>query len=104
MRVGSRDHHHSQLAAAGRHIAERVAIAEPWTVMQRNLRRIECHAAARAQTCGIGVGAPKVIEPEIDIKLAGVVLHQSELRPAHRAIEPFGRIGGGGNAAGERKG
>ncbi len=105
MRVGSRDHHHSQLAAAGRQIPERVPIAEPLrTVMQGNLRRVKRHAAARAETCGIGVRPAEVIEPEIDVELSGVVLHQGELRPSHRAIEPFGRIGGFSYAAGKRKG
>ncbi len=105
MRIGSRDHYHSQLAATGRQIAERVAVAEPLrAVMQRNLRRVERHAAAGAQARGIGVRPAEVIEPEVDVELSGVVLHQGKLRPSHRMIEPFGRIGCFSYAAGKRKG
>src|SRR5262249_55968637 len=60
-------------------------------VMKRNLGGIVCDAAARAEACGVRMHAVEIIEPELWIILAGIVFDQSELRPAHGAIEP-GRI------------
>ncbi len=96
VRVGARDDHHVQLAAPGHQIAECISAAEPLTaVVQRDLRRIIRHASARAEAGGIGVGALEVVQPEVEIVRARIVLHQRQLRPAHGPVEPVVRRGGG---------
>src|ERR1017187_5570081 len=93
MGIGARDHHHVQFAASGHQIAERVARAEPLAaIVQRNFRGIVRHRAAGAETGGVGMGAAKVVQPEVEVVGAGVVFHQRQLRPAHGAVEPL--IGG----------
>ena len=106
VRIGARDHHHVQLAASGHQIAERVARAQPLAaIVQRNFGGIVSHAAARAETGGIGMRAPEVVQPEGEVVRAGVVFGQRQLRPAHGAVEPL--IGGGRRracVAGQREG
>ena len=89
MRIGARQHHHIQRAAPGDQIAERVTIAQPRTaVMQRDVGGIVGHVAARTQARAVGVDAAEVVEPEVHVETAGVVLRQRQLRPAQRFVEP----------------
>ena len=89
MRVGPREDDHSELAAARDQLAERVAVAQLLTaMMERNFGRVVRHAPAGAQTDAVAAGAAEVVEPEREVELARVVLHQRELGPPHRAIDP----------------
>ena len=93
VRVGAHEDDQAQFAAAGNQFAQHVAVAQPGAAMVKwNLRRIIRHATAAAEANGVGVGAPEIIQPEGGVELAGVVLHQGELRPAHRFVHP-GRSG-----------
>src|SRR5208337_3775797 len=81
-------------------LTEDVAVAQPSAaVVQRDLRRIVGHTAPGAEADGVTVRAAEVVEPESRVKLAGVILDQGELRPAHRAVHPA-RGGGDGGAGG----
>ena len=89
VRIGARDDDHAELAAAGDQIAKRIAVTEPLAaMMERDRGRIVGDAAARAEADGVGFRALEVIEPELRIELARIVLDERELRPAHRAIDP----------------
>ena len=91
VRVGAHEHHHTKLAAAGDQIAKHVAVAEPLArMMERNLRRVVGHASAATQASRRGLGPPEIVQPKAKVKLAGVVLDQRELRPAHRFVDPRG--------------
>src|SRR5439155_24818854 len=92
--VGAGDDYHAKLATASDEVAERVGIAEPLTaVMKGNRCRVIRDATARAQAGCVRRGALEVIEPELRIELAGVVLDEGELRPAHWAVNPVGKTG-----------
>ena len=68
---------HRELAASGHQLAEHVALAEPCTAaMKRDLRRVVCHAAARAEADRVGFRPLEVIEPELHVELARVVLDE----------------------------
>ncbi len=100
VRIGPGDDVHAELAAAGDQISEWVGVAEPAAaVMKGDPRGIKSHASTGAETSGIGVGAFEVVEPELKIELAGVIFNESELRPAHGAIDPAW-FGAGGRALG----
>src|SRR5437667_124475 len=91
MGVGARNDHHSKFPTTGDECAERIAIVQPLTaVMQRNPCRIICYATAGAQTDSVGLRSLEIIEPKAGIESAWIILDQSELRPAHRFINPGG--------------
>ena len=75
MRVGPRDDHHAKLATAHDQFAEDVAVREPLAAMvKRNLGRVIRHAAAGAQADCVRTGALEIIEPELQVKLAWIIL------------------------------
>ncbi len=89
MGVGARNHVHAHGAAAGQQLTERIAIAQPCAaLLQRNLSRIERDHAACAQAGRVGMDAAKVIEPELAVVVAGIVLDKRKLRPAHGPVVP----------------
>ena len=91
MRIRPGDDVHLEGAAAGHESPERVAGSEPLTaVVERNLCRVVRHDAAGAQSRGVGMQPPEIIKPERRIELAGIVLHEGQLHPAHRPVEPAG--------------
>src|SRR6185437_7115621 len=95
VRIGPRDHIHAEFPATGKHFTEWIGIAEKFaTVVQRNSSGIKRHAAAGAQTGGIGMNPLEVIEPEGGTVTPWIVLHECKLGPAHRAIVPTLRAGG----------
>ena len=57
-------------------------------VVQRNLGRVVGDDAAGAQAGGVRLDSAEVVEPELRIEAAGIVLDQRELRPSHRLVEP----------------
>jgi len=90
VRIGPRNHVHAQFAAARYQFTEAVAIAqETAAVVQRNLGGIIGHAAAGAQADGVAMGALEIIQPEFGVILAGVILDQRELPPAHGTAQRF---------------
>jgi hypothetical protein len=92
MRIGARDDMHPQRAAARDERAERIALAQPCAAMvQGHLSRVVRDDAAGAQACGVGADAAEVVEPELRIEAARIVLDERELDPAHRPIEPAGQ-------------
>ena len=94
VRIGAADDDHTQPAAAGNEFAEEVAIAKPRaTVVERELGRVIRHAAARAEADRVGVSASEVIEPELEVELAWVIIDERELCPAHRSVHPTRRGG-----------
>ena len=75
VRIGPGDDVHAHCAAAGKQVAKGVAGAEPRAaLLQRNLRRVKRHHTARAQAGRVGVNAVEVVEPELRIVVAGIVL------------------------------
>ena len=71
------------------HFAKGVAVAEELAaVVQRNLGRIEGHAAARAEANRIGVNAFVIVEPERRFVVARIVLDEGQLCPSHRTVVP----------------
>ena len=91
VRIGARDDVHPELATAGDEFAERVAIAkEPAAMVERDLRRVVGHATAGRQAGRVGVGALEVVEPELRVVLAGIVLDERQLCPPHRLVVPAG--------------
>ena len=100
MRVGSRDHVHAERAAAGDQRAERILVAKRVAAMvQRNLCRVVGDDPAGTERGGIGMQAAEVVQPELWIEAAGIVLDQRQLHPAHRPIEPAARRAGAGGLA-----
>ena len=98
VRVGARDDDHAELAAAGDEFAEHIAVAQPGAAMvEGNLGRVIRHAAAGAEADGVRLGAREVIEPELQVELARVVLDERQLGPAHGLVDPRrrGRDGAG---------
>ena len=90
--IGARDDVHPERAAAGDERAERIAVPQPRAAMvQRHFRRVVRDDAAGAQAGGVGAHAAEVVEPELRIEAAGIVLDERELDPAHRPIEPPGQ-------------
>jgi len=89
MGIGPGDHNHSEFAATGDKLAERITIAEPLAAMvERKVRRIIRDASTRAQADGIRPSALEVIEPEWQVEAAGVLFDEGELRPTKRARDP----------------
>src|SRR5262245_42480833 len=80
MWIRARDHRHSQLPAPGDEVTEGVLVAKPQTpMMERDSRGVIGNAATGAETNGVGARAFEIIEPELGIEFAGVVLHECEL-------------------------
>ena len=89
VRVGAGDHLHPHRAAAANQLAERIAGAEPGAaVMERHVGRVVGDDAAGAEAGSVGMDAAEVVEPEGEIDAAGIVLHEHQLRPAHRLVAP----------------
>ena len=89
--IGARDDVHPERATAGNELTERVAIAkEPAAMVERDFRRVVGHAPAGRQAGRVGVSALEVIEPELRVVLAGVVLDERQLCPSHRLVVPAG--------------
>src|SRR6185436_5520181 len=66
MGIGAGEDDHSEFAASGDELAEGVVRAEPGTaMMEGNLGGIIGDATAGAQANGVGLGAAKIIEPEL---------------------------------------
>lgn len=92
VRVGAGDDDHAQFTAAGDDFAEGIGLAKPLAaVVKRNLRRVIRHAPTGAEANRVGARALEVIEPELRVELARVILHERELRPAHRFVHPTRR-------------
>ena len=78
VRVGSRNHVHAQLAAAVGDVAEGIHVSQPLAaVVQRDLGGIEGYTAACVQDCGIGVDPVEVVQPELHVVVAGIVLDKA---------------------------
>src|SRR6185312_3088503 len=89
--VGARDDVHAQAAAAFHHLAEWIAVPQPFAaVVHGDPGGIERDASTGAKTSAIDMTAPEVIEPEVGIVVAGIVLYKSHLRPAHGTVIPAG--------------
>jgi hypothetical protein len=97
VRVGARQHHHVQFAAARHQVAEGIGVLHPLAaIVQRDFGGVIGHAAAGAQTGGVGMGALEIVQPELQVVLAGIVFGQGQLRPAHGPLdtrERFRRAG-----------
>ena len=92
MRIGAGDDDQAQLPATGHEFTKHVALAKPGAaVMERHLRRIIGHATPRAEAHRVRAGALEVVEPELGIELARVILDERELRPAHGFVHPARR-------------
>src|SRR5207248_4034954 len=99
--ISPRDDDHSQLTTAGNQLAEHVALAKPGTaVVKGDFCWVIRYAAARTKTDRIGLGPLEVVEPELQVELTRVVLHERELSPAHRLVHPARRRRGGGRLGG----
>ena len=59
-------------------------------MVQRHLGRVVGDDAAGAERGGVGVQPPEVVEPELRVEAARIVLDQRQLHPAHRPVEPAG--------------
>ena len=95
--VGAGDDVHAELAAAGRHLAEGIGVAEELAaVVERDLGGVEGYAAAGAEAGRVAVGALEIVEPELRVVIAGVVFDEGDLGPAHGAVIPlrFASLGG----------
>src|SRR5260370_20258809 len=105
MRIGSGDDVHPEFPAAIHHFAEAITIAEELApIVERDLGGIEGDASATGEAGGIGVNALEVVEPEVGIVVAGIVLGEAHLGPAHRLVIPAwsGKLGGLGQGYGGR--
>jgi hypothetical protein len=92
MRIGARDDVHPERAAALDERAERIALPQPRAAMvQGHLGRVVRDDAAGAQARGVCADAVEVVEPELRVEAARIVLDERELDPAHRPIEPAGQ-------------
>src|ERR1700689_4123345 len=58
------------------------------SIVQGNLRRIERNDTPGTETCSIRMDTLEVIQPELEIVVSGIILHEGQLRPAHRAVIP----------------
>ena len=79
-------------------IAEGVHVAEPLAaVVERYLRGIERDCAASVQGDGLDVKTLEVVQPELRIVVAWIVLGKADLGPPHRFVVPAGlrRVHGG---------
>ena len=101
VRIRASDDAHAESAASDHERAEGIGLPEPRAAMvQRHLGRIVRDDAASAERGGIGVEAAEVVEPELRVEPAGVVLDERQLHPAHRPVEPAGeRVERGGRPA-----
>ena len=89
MRIGPGDDVHPKTATPGNERPERIAGPEGGAaVVERYLGRIVGDDAAGAQACGVCLDSAEVVEPELRIEAAGIVLDERELRPSHRLVEP----------------
>src|SRR5579863_1830493 len=89
MGVSTRNHIHIHRTTAGQQLAKGVAIAEPGAaLLQWNLRGVERHYSACAQAGRVGMNAAEVIEPKLLVVIAGIVLDERKLRPAHGPVIP----------------
>ena len=59
-------------------------------MVQRHFGRVVRDDAAGAQRRRVGVQPLEVVEPELRIEAARIVLDQGQLYPAHRPVEPPG--------------
>ena len=77
------------VAAAGDKFAQNVPLAEPCAaVVKGDVRWVIGHAAAGTQADCVGLGALKVVEPELKVPLARLMLHKRKLSPAHWPVHP----------------
>jgi hypothetical protein len=91
MRVRAAYDHHSHVPAPLDQVPEHVPVPEPGAaVVERHLGRVVGHAAARAQAHRVAVGPLEVVEPELRVEGAGVVLDECQLAPPHRPSCPRG--------------
>src|SRR5947208_9696651 len=89
MGIGPSDKDHAELSATFHQLAKRIGIPKPLaTVVKGNFRGIKSDAAAAAEANGIRAGAFKIIEPELEIELTGIIFDKSQLRPAHGFVDP----------------
>src|SRR5262249_44459352 len=94
VRIGAGNYDQAQFAAADHQISKGIGVMHPGTAMMvRNLGRVVSDASTGTEAARVTVSALRIIQPELQIVLAGIVLHQGELPPAHRFIAP-GRSGG----------
>src|SRR4051812_33875782 len=94
VRVGSRDHIHSEIAAAFHHLTKGIPVAEPFAaIVHRNLSWIERDASSGAQASSIGVNPAEIVKPEIWIVISRIVFYKGHLRPTHRPVIPSGLCG-----------
>jgi len=100
--IGAGDDDHAQLAAAGDEVAEGVVITEPRAAMvKRNFGGIIGDTTTAAETHGVRLGAIKIIQPELKIVFAGIVLDEGELsqRIGLSTHDGAGAGSGGGESA-----
>jgi len=88
IRAGDDDH--VQCPASGDQLAQGIVVPnhERAAVVVGDLRWVIGHAPAGAETGAVGVNAPEIRQPLRRVVSSRVVLHQRELCPAHRAVEP----------------
>jgi hypothetical protein len=92
MGIGTGNHDHSELATTGKEFAEHVPVAQPRAaVVEWDLRRIIRDAAAGTETDRIRFRPLEVIEPELRVELARVILDKRQLCPAHGLVHPSWR-------------
>src|SRR5258708_3880061 len=88
MGVCSKNDRHIHPAAAFYHIIQRVGAAQPVAAMVKgDPGGIKSDYTAGAEQGPIGVDTFEIAEPEVRVKVFGIVLDESELRPAH-TVEP----------------
>ena len=91
MRIRASHDAHAESAASDHELAEWIGLPEPRAAMvQRHLGRIIRDDSASAERGSIGVEAADVVDPELQVESARVVLDERQLHPAHRPIEPAG--------------
>ena len=101
--IHARGDDESHAPAAFHEVPERIGVAQPFVAFVIwNLSGIEGDDAAGVPTGGIHVGPFQIVQPEIEIHFARIVLHQVHGQPAHGAPVPvrgrdvLERVGTGG--------
>src|SRR6185437_8880171 len=87
--IRPRDHIHSQCPAPLHEVTEGISIPQPLTaIVHRDFGRIERHHSARTEASGINMQPLEVIEPELRIVVAWIILNKAHLGPTHRTVVP----------------
>lgn len=87
--IGAGDDVHSQAAAALSKLAERITGAKKFAaIVKRDFGGIKGYTTTGAEAGGVGVNLLEVPQPHCQIVVAGVILCECHLSPAHRPVEP----------------